>query len=95
MARAATAAQGFSWRQFRVMLRVIMRGEQHLDSTGMGIGGDEGSARKGFWGGLGSGVRKVAMGFLFLLLAAVFFMMGYMMGEVGVTPYVEIGRAHV
>lgn len=88
MARATTAAQGFSWRQFRVMLRVIMRGEQHLDSTGMGIGGDEGSARKGFWGGLGSGVRKVAMGFLFLLLAAVFFMMGYMMGEVGVTPYV-------
>ena len=87
MARA-TAAQGFSWRQFRVMLRVIMRGEQHLDSTGMGIGGDEGSTRRGFWGGLGSGVRKVAMGFLFLLLAAMFFMMGFMMGETGTTPYV-------
>lgn len=87
MARA-TAAQGFSWRQFRVMLRVIMRGEQHLDSTGMGIGGDEGSTRRGFWGGLGSGVRKVAMGFLFLLLAAMFFMMGFMLGETGITPYV-------
>lgn len=87
MARA-TAAQGFSWRQFRVMLRVIMRGEQHLDSTGMGIGGDEGSTRRGFWGGLGSGVRKVAMGFLFLLLAAMFFMMGFMLGETDITPYV-------
>ena len=84
---ARSAAQGFSWRQFRVMLRVIMRGEQHLDSTGMGLGDDD-APRKGFWGGLGSGVRKVAMGFLFLLLAAVFFMMGYLMGEVGVTPYV-------
>ena len=82
---ARSAAQGFSWQQFRVMLRVIMRGEQHLDSTGMGLGDDD-APRKGFWGGLGSGVRKVAMGFLFLLLAAVFFMMGYLMGEVGVTP---------
>ena len=57
---ARTVAQGFSWRQFRVMLRVIMRGEQHLDNTGMGLGGDEGKVRKGFWGSLGSGARKVA-----------------------------------
>lgn len=85
MARAA--AQGLSWRQFRVMLRVIMRGEQHLDSTGMGLGGD-GESRKGLWGSLGAGARKVAMGFLFLLLAAMFFMMGFMLGEVGTTPYV-------
>ena len=55
---ARSAAQGFSWQQFRVMLRVIMRGEQHLDSTGMGLGDDD-APRKGFWGGLGSGVRKV------------------------------------
>ena len=87
MARA-TASQGFSWRQFRVMLRVIMRGEQHLDSTGMSLGDDDSAKkRKGLWGSLGSGARKVAMGFLFLLLAAMFFMMGFMMGEVGVTPY--------
>ena len=86
MARAA--AQGFSWKQFKVMLRVIMRGEQHLDNTGMGIGGDEGKVRKGFWGSLGSGARKVAMGFLFLLLAAMFFMLGFMLGETGITPYV-------
>ena len=84
---ARTVAQGFSWRQFRVMLRVIMRGEQHLDSTGMGFGGDEGKVRKGFWGSLGSGARKVAMGFLFLLLAAMFFMMGFMLGKAGITPY--------
>ena len=84
---ARTVAQDFSWRQFRVMLRVIMRGEQHLDSTGMGLGGDEGKVRKGFWGSLGSGARKVAMGFLFLLLAAMFFMMGFVLGEAGITPY--------
>lgn len=84
---ARVAAQGFSWRQFRVMLRVIMRGEQHLDSTGMGLGGD-GESRKGLWGSLGAGARKVAMGLLFLLLAAMFFMMGFMLGEAGTTPYV-------
>lgn len=85
----ATASQGFSWRQFRVMLHVIRKGEQHLDSTGMGLGDDEAAEkRKGLWGRLGAGARKVAMGFLFLLLAAMFFMMGYMLGETGVTPYV-------
>ncbi|OUO36016.1 hypothetical protein [Olsenella sp. An290] len=84
---ARVAAQGFSWRQFRVMLRVIMRGEQHLDSTGMGLGSD-GESRKGLWGSLGAGARKVAMGLLFLLLAAMFFMMGFMLGEAGTTPYV-------
>ncbi len=87
MARA-TASQGFSWRQFRVMLHVIRKGEQHLDSTGMGFGDDAAEKRKGLWRGLGAGVRKVAMGFLFLLLAVMFFMMGYMLGETGVTPYV-------
>ena len=88
MARA-TASQGFSWRQFRVMLHVIRKGEYHLDSTGMGLGDDEAAEkRKGLWGRLGAGARKVAMGFLFLLLAAMFFMMGYMLGETGVTPYV-------
>lgn len=86
MARAV-APQAFSWRQFRVMLRVIMRGEQHLDSTGMGLGDDSAERRKGFWGSLGSGARKVAMGFLFLLLAAMFFMVGFMLGEAGVSPY--------
>ncbi len=88
MARAAAAPQGLSWRQFRVMLRVIRKGEQHLDSTGMGLGDDDAAEkRKGLWGRLGAGARKVAMGFLFLLLAAVFFMMGYMLGDTGVTPY--------
>ena len=86
MARA-TAPQAFSWRQFKVMLRVIMRGEQHLDSTGMGLGDDSAERRKGFWGSLGVGVRRVAMGFLFLLLAAMFFMVGFMLGELGVSPY--------
>ena len=91
MARGAAAAQPLSWRQLRVMLRVIVKGEQHLDDTGMGFGGDEaGEKRKGLWGKLGSGARKVAMGFLFLLLAAMFFMMGYMMGELGVTPYMAL-----
>ncbi|MDO4429558.1 MAG: hypothetical protein Q4B91_08745 [Atopobiaceae bacterium] len=86
MARAA--ARDFSWRQFRAMLRVIRKGEQHLDSTGMGLGGDDAAEkRKGLWGRLGAGARKVAMGFLFLLLAAWFFMMGYMLGVTGVTPY--------
>ncbi|HJA28304.1 MAG TPA: hypothetical protein IAA15_01840 [Candidatus Olsenella pullicola] len=86
MARAA--AQGFSWRQFKVMLRVVVKGEQHLDSTGMGIGGDESAEkRKGLWGKLGAGARKVAMGFLFLLVAVMFFMMGYLLGEMGTTPY--------
>ena len=86
MARAA--ARDFSWRQFRVMLCVIRKGEQHLDSTGMGLGDDDAAEkRKGLWGRLGAGARKVATGFLFLLLAAVFFMMGYMLGETGVTPY--------
>ena len=85
---AGAIAQGFSWRQFWVMLRVIRKGEQHLDDTGMGFGDDTGKARKGFWGSLGSGARKVAMGLLFLLLAVMFFMMGFMMGEMGTTPYV-------
>ena len=85
MARAA--AQDFSWKQFKVMLRVVIKGEQHLDSTGMGMGDDGTERRHGFWGSLGSGARKVAMGFLFLLLAAMFFMMGCMLGEVGITPY--------
>ena len=85
MARAA--AQGFSWKQFKVMLRVVIKGEQHLDSTGMGMGDDGTERRHGFWGSLGAGARKVAMGFLFLLLAAMFFMMGCMLGEVGITPY--------
>lgn len=84
---AGAAAQGFSWRQFRVMLRVIRKGEQHTDDTGMGLGDDTGKKRKGLWGTLGTGARKVAMGFLFLLLAAMFFMMGFMLGEAGVTPY--------
>ena len=83
---ARTAAQGFSWRQFWVMLRVIRKGEQHLDETGMGIG-DDGTAKKGLSSKLGSGARKVAMAFLFLLLAAMFFMMGFMLGELGVAPY--------
>ena len=87
MART-TEPQAFSWRQFKVMLRVIIRGEQHLDSTGMGFGdSDAADRRKGFWGSLGSGARKVAMGFLFLLLAAMFFMMGFMLGDLGVSPY--------
>lgn len=91
MARGTVAAQPFSWHQLKVMLRVIIKGEQHLDSTGMGIGGDEaGEGRKGLWGRLGSGARKVAMGLLFLLVAAMFFMMGYMMGELGVTPYMAL-----
>lgn len=91
MARGTAAAQPLSWHQLKVMLRVIVKGEQHLDSTGMGIGGDEaGEGRKGLWGRLGSGARKVAMGLLFLLLAAMFFMMGYMMGELGVTPYMAL-----
>ena len=85
MARAA--AQDFSWKQFKVMLRVVIKGEQHLDDTGMGLGDDGATKRRGIWGSLGSGARKVAMGFLFLLVAAMFFMMGYMLGEVGVTPY--------
>ena len=89
MARV-TAAQGFSWRQFKVMLRVIMRGEQHIDSTGMGLGDDSAKKRTGLWGKLGSGARKVAMGFLFLLLAAMFFMMGYMLGEFGTAPYTAL-----
>ena len=84
---AGAAAQGFSWRQFRVMLRVIRKGEQHTDDTGMGLGDDTGKKRKGLWGMLGTGARKVAMGFLFLLLAAMFFMMGFMLGEAGVTSY--------
>ena len=88
MARAKTAAQDFSWRQFRVMLRVIRKGEQHLDQTGMGLGGDEaGERRGGLWGRLGAGARTAAMGLLFLLVAAMFFMMGYMIGELGTTPY--------
>ena len=86
MARA-TMPQAFSWRQFKVMLRVIIRGEQHLDSTGMGLGDDSADKRKGFWGSLGSGARKAAMGFLFLLLAAMFFMLGFMLGDLGVSPY--------
>lgn len=87
MARAA--AQGLSWRQLRVMLRVIRKGEQHLDNTGMGLGGDESGEKRrgGLWGRLGAGARKAAMGLLFLLVAAMFFMMGYLMGRVGVTPY--------
>lgn len=91
MAAETTASQDFSWRQFRVMLRVIARGEQHLDSTGMGFGGDESARRHaGLWGTLGSGARKVAMAFIFLMLAAMFFMMGYGMGEFGVTPYTAL-----
>ena len=85
MARAA--AQDFSWRQFKVMLRVVLKGEQRLDETGLGLGGETGEKRSGFWGSLGTGARKAAMGLLFALLAACFFMMGMMFGEVGVTPY--------
>ena len=84
---ACAAAQDFSWKQFKVMLRVVIKGEQHLDDTGMGLGDDGAIKRRGLLASLGSGARKVAMGFLFLLVAAMFFMMGYMLGEVGVTPY--------
>lgn len=85
MARAA--AQGFSWRQFRVMLRVIRKGEQRLDETGMGIGDDGSAKRKGLLGRLGAGARKVALAFLFALLAVMFFMLGMGLHLMGVSPF--------
>ena len=82
MARAA--AQDFSWKQFRVMLRVIRKGEQHLDNTGMGIGGATG---KGVATKVGLGLRRVAMAVLYLILAGAFFALGIGLGAAGVTPY--------
>lgn len=87
---ARTAAQAFSWGQFRVMLRVIRKGEQHLDNTGMGIGGDGDARGKGLAAKMGEGMRRVAMAFLFVVLAAGFFMLGLAMGEAGVTPYAAL-----
>ncbi|MBM6775161.1 hypothetical protein [Olsenella profusa] len=84
----AMVGQAFSWRQFRVMLRVIRKGEQHSDNTGMGLGGDDATTPRGLAGRVGGGLRRVAMAFLFLILAAVFFVMGLGMGAVGVQPYV-------
>ena len=85
MARAA--AQDFSWKQFRVMLRVIRKGEQHLDNTGMGIGGDAEATGKGVATKVGLGLRRVAMAVLYLILAGAFFALGIGLGAAGVTPY--------
>lgn len=85
MARAA--AQDFSWKQFRVMLRVIRKGEQHLDNTGMGIGGDAEATGKGVATKVGLGLRRVAMAVLYLILAGAFFALGIGLGVAGVTPY--------
>lgn len=84
---ARVAGRAFSWRQFRVMLRVIRKGEQHADETGLGLGDDGSSKAKGLFGSVGSGMRKLAMALLFALLAVMFFFLGMMMGEMGVTPY--------
>ncbi|HBO61800.1 MAG TPA: hypothetical protein DD645_03855 [Olsenella sp.] len=84
---ARTAAQDFSWKQFRVMLRVIRKGEQHLDNTGMGIGGDSEAAGKGVATKVGLGLRRVAMAVLYLILAGAFFALGIGLGAAGVTPY--------
>ena len=85
MARAAS--QAFSWRQFRVLLRVIVRGEQHLDDTGMGLGDDGASRGRGLAGRLGPLARKVAMAIVFALLAVMFFMLGVGLDVVGVSPF--------
>lgn len=85
MARAA--AQDFSWGQFRVMLRVIVRGEQRTDDTGMGLGDDGAERRRGVWASLGAGARKLAMALLFLLLAVMFFFLGLLLGEAGVSAF--------
>lgn len=84
---ARTAAQDFSWKQFRVMLRVIRKGEQHLDNTGMGIGGDSEAAGKGVATKVGLGLRRIAMAVLYLILAGAFFALGIGLGAAGVTPY--------
>ena len=84
---ARTAAQDFSWKQFRVMLRVIRKGEQHLDNTGMGIGGDAEATGKGVATKVGLGLRRVAMAVLYLILAGAFFALGIGLGAAGVTPY--------
>lgn len=93
MARAA--AQAFSWHQFRVMLRVIVRGEKTVDNTGMGLGDDGAPKRRGLAGKIGSGARKVAMALLFLLLVVMFFMLGVGLHLVGVSPYAAFSLAVV
>ncbi len=93
MARAA--AQAFSWHQFRVMLRVIVRGEKTVDNTGMGLGDDGAPKRRGLAGKIGSGARKVAMALLFLLLVVMFFMLGVGLHLMGVSPYAAFSLAVV
>ncbi|WP_455137330.1 putative ABC transporter permease subunit [Thermophilibacter sp.] len=92
---ARTASQAFSWRQFRVMLRVIVRGEKSTDETGMGLGGDDAPQRRGVAGAAGAVLRKVAIAVVMVLLAAMFAMMGYGMGMLGVSPYAAFSLSAV
>ena len=85
MARAV--AQAFSWRQFRVMLRVISRGEKRTDETGMGIGDNDAPRTRGLAGAAGGVLRQVALALTLALIAALFGWMGYGMGLKGVSPY--------
>ena len=93
MARAA--AQAFSWHQFRVMLRVIVRGEKTVDNTGMGLGDDGAPSAAASLARLGSGARKVAMALLFLMLVVMFFMLGVGLHLMGVSPYAAFSLAVV
>lgn len=79
--RTATAGE-FSWHQFRVLLRVIRKGEKIDDGTGMGLGND---AKRGKL--LGDVGRRVLMGLAYLVLAIFFFVMGLGLAASGVSVY--------
>ncbi len=84
---ARPAGQAFSWSQFTVMLRVIRKGEQRTDETGMGLG--ETSVRlRGLPARVGRGLRVAAVILLCLMLAAMFFMLGVALSAMGASPYV-------
>lgn len=88
----ATVPDSFSWTQFRVLFRVIGRGEERIDAAGVGMSlGARGHGKRR----LGAGLRRVMTLAAFLLLASLFFSMGLAMGFMGATPYAAFSFALV
>lgn len=88
MSRAAGAPRpdeaGFSWAQFRVLLFAIRKGEERVDSSGMGLSGDGGSRALSRLGTLG---RRALIAVALLVLGGFFFVMGMGAGVMGASPY--------
>lgn len=81
-APARPAADGFTWEQFRILFRVMRKGENNADDLGMtGLGGGARSSRRvGARRTMPLAVLKAVQGLALFGLAAAFFYAGMGMG---------------